>query len=113
MMAEDTTRHVVQAAGAAGTTRCTGRRSLLLLEHGPVQMRGLASQGEDTQTPHDQDELYIIASGTGWFRRGAERVPFGPHDALFVRAGEAHRFEDTLPDFATWVIFYGAKGWEG
>jgi len=42
-----------------------------------------------------------------------ERVPFGPHDALFVRAGEVHRFEDTSADFATWVIFYGAKGGEG
>ncbi|MCA3319275.1 MAG: cupin domain-containing protein, partial [Roseomonas sp.] len=48
-----------------------------------------------------------------WLRRGAERVPFAPHDALFVRAGEPHRFEDFSPDFATWVVFYGAKGGEG
>jgi mannose-6-phosphate isomerase-like protein (cupin superfamily) len=77
-----------------------------------MQLRWFAPKGEDVQTPHDQDELYIIASGTGWFRRGAERVAFAPHDALFVRAGEAHRFEETSPDFATWVIFYGAKGGE-
>jgi mannose-6-phosphate isomerase-like protein (cupin superfamily) len=85
----------------------------LLLEHGTMQLRWFAPKGEDTQTPHDQDELYIIASGTGWFRRGTERVPFAAHDALFVRAGEAHRFEDFSADFATWVVFYGAKGGEG
>jgi mannose-6-phosphate isomerase-like protein (cupin superfamily) len=82
------------------------------LKHRITEPHRYVPKIEDTQTPHDQDELYIIASGTGWFRRGAERVAFGPHDALFVRAGEAHRFEDFSPDFATWVVFYGAKGGE-
>ena len=33
-------------------------------------------------------------------------------DALFVRAGIVHRFEDFAADFATWVFFYGPEGGE-
>lgn len=77
-----------------------------------MQLRWYAPEGEDPQVPHDQDELYIVRSGTGWLRGGAERVGFVPHDALFVRAGEPHRFEDFSNDFATWVVFYGPKGGE-
>jgi mannose-6-phosphate isomerase-like protein (cupin superfamily) len=112
-MSEATPRTLITAAEAAATPNAPGRLSALLLEHGTMQLRWFAPKGEDAQTPHDQDELDIIASGTGWFRRGTERVPFAPHDALFVRAGEPHRFEDTSADFATWVVFYGAKGGEG
>ncbi len=108
----ETPRTLITAAEAAATPPSPGRLSALLLAHGTMQLRWFAPKGEDVQTPHDQDELYIIAAGTGWFRRGAERVAFAPHDALFVRAGEAHRFEDFSPDFATWVVFYGAKGGE-
>ena len=111
-MSEAPPRTLITAAEAATTPLPPGRLSALLLAHGSMQLRWYAPKGEDAQTPHDQDELYIIASGTGWLRRGVERVPFAPHDALFVRAGEAHRFEDTSADFATWVVFYGAKGGE-
>jgi mannose-6-phosphate isomerase-like protein (cupin superfamily) len=112
-MSEATPRTLITAAEAATTPPSPGRLSALLLAHGTMQLRWFAPKGEDAQTPHDQDELYIIASGTGWLRCGAERVAFAAHDALFVRAGEAHRFEDCSPDFATWVIFYGPKGGEG
>jgi hypothetical protein len=101
-MSEATPRTLITAAEAAATPPSPGRLSALLLAHGSMQLRWYAPKGEDAQTPHDQDELYIIASGTGWLQRGAERV----------RAGEAHRFEDTSADFATWVVFYGAKGGE-
>ncbi|MSO91635.1 MAG: cupin domain-containing protein [Acetobacteraceae bacterium] len=112
-MSENPSRTLITAAEAAATPPFPGRLSALLLEHGTMQLRWYAPKDEDKQTPHEQDELYIVASGTGWFRRGPERVAFAPHDALFVRAGEAHCFEDTSADFGTWVIFYGAKGGEG
>ena len=53
-----------------------------------------------------------MISGSGTFVHGPERTPFGPGDALFVRAGIVHRFEDFTPDFATWVFFYGPEGGE-
>ena len=89
-----------------------GRQSALLLAHGSLELRYYAPRGTDTQTPHTRDEVYVVAAGRGWFVRGGERVPFGPGDALFVAAGDEHRFEDFSDDFATWVMFYGPEGGE-
>jgi mannose-6-phosphate isomerase-like protein (cupin superfamily) len=89
-----------------------GRQSALLLAHGTFELRYYAPRGSDPQTPHTQDEVYVIGSGHGWFVRGDERVPFVAGDALFVAAGVAHRFEDFSDDFGTWVIFYGPEGGE-
>lgn len=68
-----------------------------------------APVGEDRQQPHARDELYIVASGHGHFRRGEEVVSFAPGDLLYVPAHVPHRFEDFSADFKTWVIFYGPK----
>jgi mannose-6-phosphate isomerase-like protein (cupin superfamily) len=89
-----------------------GRASSLLLTHGSLELRFYAPKGHDPQTPHTRDELYVVASGTGWFVRADERVPFVPGDALFVAAGVEHRFEDFSDDFSTWVMFYGPEGGE-
>ena len=99
-------------ADAAMEPPSPGRASSLLFEHGSMNLRYYAPKGHDPQTPHDQDELYIVASGSGHFVRESERVPFGPGDVLFAAAGETHRFEDFSDDFATWVVFYGPKGGE-
>jgi mannose-6-phosphate isomerase-like protein (cupin superfamily) len=82
------------------------------LRHGSMRAGLYAPRVEDDQTPHMQDELYIIASGKGWFVKGNDRIPFQPQDLLFVEAGIAHRFEDFSEDFATWVIFWGPDGGE-
>ena len=66
----------------------------------------------DWQTPHLQDELYVIISGSGQFMNGSDQTPFSPGDILFVQAGVEHRFENFTDDFATWVIFYGPVGGE-
>jgi mannose-6-phosphate isomerase-like protein (cupin superfamily) len=89
-----------------------GRRSALLLEHGTLEVRYYAPRGTDPQEPHTRDELYVVASGRGWFVRGDERVSFETGDALFVAAGVEHRFVDFTDDFGTWVMFYGPEGGE-
>ena len=67
----------------------------------------------DKQTPHLQDELYVVISGSGVFLNGEVRSPFQAGDILFAPAGAEHRFENFTDDFATWVIFYGPVGGEG
>lgn len=89
-----------------------GQRSAAVLAHGSMLLKFYRPRGEDKQTPHEQDEIYIVATGTGWFRNGEARHRFGPGDALFVKAGVAHRFEEFSDDFETWVVFYGPKGGE-
>lgn len=82
------------------------------LKRGSLLLELYAPRGKDLQTPHEQDELYIVFSGSGEFVNGEVRHPFGPGDALFVPAGVEHRFENFTDDFQTWVIFYGPKGGE-
>jgi mannose-6-phosphate isomerase-like protein (cupin superfamily) len=94
-----------------------GRQSPLLLRHGSMSLRYYAPRHEDRQSPHDQDEIYVVATGSGFFEQGPEaakmeRRPFGPGDAIFVPAGTVHRFVDFTDDFGTWVIFWGPAGGE-
>lgn len=84
----------------------------ILLEHGSMELGFYKPDGTDPQQPHDQDEIYIIQSGTGWFVCGDDRKPFVPGEALFVPAGVVHRFEDFSEDFGAWVVFYGPDGGE-
>ena len=89
-----------------------GRRSAVLLEHGSMVVRFYAPRGFDPQEPHEQDELYVVWQGRGWFVNGEHRVRFGPGDVLFVKAGVTHRFEEFSDDLELWVTFYGPKGGE-
>jgi mannose-6-phosphate isomerase-like protein (cupin superfamily) len=83
--------------------------SRLALETPDMELRYYTPKGFDSQTPHDRDELYVVISGRGYFERRGRTIPFVPGDALFVGAGEQHRFTDFGDDFATWVIFIGPK----
>ncbi|HUG61445.1 MAG TPA: cupin domain-containing protein, partial [Methylomirabilota bacterium] len=80
-----------------------------MLSSGTTKVELYAPADYDAQTPHDQDEIYVIVSGTGMFNKAGERKPFGPHDVIFVEAGVEHRFEGFSDDFQTWVIFFGPK----
>ena len=82
---------------------------VVLLERGEVSVEIFAPRGTDTQTPHDRDEIYIVSSGSGLFRRDREEVEFKTGDLLFVSAGVEHRFERFSTDFRTWVIFFGPR----
>lgn len=84
----------------------------VVLTHGSARIGLYAPRGADPQLPHDQDEVYIVARGSGVFLNGAERRPFGPGDMLFVPAGVSHRFENFSADLAVWVVFYDPSGGE-
>jgi mannose-6-phosphate isomerase-like protein (cupin superfamily) len=89
-----------------------GLPSAAVFEHGTLQVKMYKPDQADRQTPHTRDELYVIASGSGWFVNGKDRHPFQTGDVLFVPAGVAHRFEEFTDDFCTWVMFYGPEGGE-
>ena len=82
-----------------------------------MTLRFYAPKGVDAQSPHDQDEVYIVVSGRGSVVSGPseaklETKSYGPGDAIFVPAGHVHRFVDFTADFGTWVVFWGPKGGE-
>lgn len=88
------------------------KKSVLLMSHGTMTLKYFAPKVIDTQTPHSQDELYIISSGSAEYTIEEKRVYCTKGDALFAPAGVPHRFENFTEDFATWVIFYGPEGGE-
>lgn len=83
-----------------------------LFSHGTLSIEIYKPESIDDQEPHDQDEVYVIASGTGQFVNGQSRHSFKQGDVLFVPAGVIHRFEYFSSDFSSWVIFYGPSGGE-
>ena len=85
---------------------------VVLLRHATMQVEYFAPIKADTQQPHLQDEIYIIASGQAVFFRANERTACKQGDVLFVPAGMEHRFESFSDDFAAWVVFYGHEGGE-
>ena len=95
-------------AAALAVPPPAGRRSSEVFVDGDLEIRLYAPKGRDPQTPHDRDELYIVAAGHGNFRVGDGVEAFAPGALLYVAAHETHRFEDFSDDFATWVVFYGA-----
>jgi mannose-6-phosphate isomerase-like protein (cupin superfamily) len=85
---------------------------VVVMKHGTMSMEYFSPVKTDTQTPHKQDEIYVIIKGDGFFFRDGERTACKKGDVLFVPAGMEHRFENFSDDFATWVIFYGPDGGE-
>ena len=83
-----------------------------LFSHGSLVVEFYAPQDKDMQEPHARDEIYVVASGSGYFLNGDTRSQFEPGEVLFVPAGVIHRFEDFTNDFAAWVFFYGPEGGE-
>jgi mannose-6-phosphate isomerase-like protein (cupin superfamily) len=89
-----------------------GERFVQAFAHGTMSVELYAPRGTDPQTPHTQDELYFVHSGSGVFFVNGARHPFAAGDCFFVPAGIEHRFEQFTGDFATWVVFWGPPGGE-
>lgn len=99
---------------AEASKRLTKSKSVFveLFRHGSLVVEYYKPAKLDKQQPHNRDEVYVIASGSGTFFNGVKRVKFKTGDFLFVKAGVEHRFEKFSEDFATWVFFYGPVGGE-
>ena len=85
---------------------------VMLFRHGTLEVEYYKPERVDRQQPHTRDEVYVVASGSGYFVIDGARQPVEPGEVLFAAAGVEHRFEDFTPDFATWVFFYGPEGGE-
>jgi mannose-6-phosphate isomerase-like protein (cupin superfamily) len=75
-------------------------RSVALFQQGTLTVKLYAPRGNDPQTTHSRDEIYVVIRGAGDFVCAGRRRKFGPHDFLFVPAGVEHRFENFSNDLA-------------
>ena len=89
-----------------------GEHAVVMLQRGSLNVKLSVPVVPVTQTPHEQDEVYIIIKGRGFLVHDGKRDPFKPGDLLFVAAGVEHQFEDYTEDLAVWVVFYGPRGGE-
>ncbi|MCI0339431.1 MAG: cupin domain-containing protein [Acidobacteria bacterium] len=104
--------HLRVADALSHLTDPEGIRSVVLFEHGSLQVKMYAPRDHDPQRPHSRDEIYVVAQGGGVFFNGTTRRKFRAGDLIFAPAGNEHRFEEFTEDFAVWVMFYGPDGGE-
>jgi mannose-6-phosphate isomerase-like protein (cupin superfamily) len=70
----------------------------------------LPAGSADTQSPHGEDEIYVVVSGRATFWTPTRSADVAPGSAIFVPAHERHRFIDVTEDLTTLVFFGPAEG---
>ena len=111
-MSKQKRSHCLPLSQARAKVPGPGAGSVSLFRHGTLEVKLSSPVAPNVQTPHAQDELYIVVDGHGYLLHDGQRDPCGPGDLLFVAAGTEHHFEDFSPDFTVWVLFYGPQGGE-
>jgi mannose-6-phosphate isomerase-like protein (cupin superfamily) len=112
-MSKPARSHVIRLAEAqASIAGSAGERSVGVLRRGTLDVKLGTPARPNEQTPHEQDEVYIVIRGRGVLFHDGKRDLFESGDFLFVAAATEHRFEDFSDDLLVWRVFYGPKGGE-
>lgn len=74
------------------------------IEAGVLRLR---AREEDTQAPHDDDELYFVVEGSGYIEMGKESRPVRKGSVIFVPARLAHRFYGNKDVLVVLYVFAG------
>jgi mannose-6-phosphate isomerase-like protein (cupin superfamily) len=64
----------------------------------------------DRQTPHAEDEVYVVTAGRASIEIGGDTYPVEEGDVVFVERGVEHRFVDIEADLETLVLFAPPEG---
>ena len=64
----------------------------------------------DPQSPHGEDELYVVMAGRGAITVGPDERPVGPGSVVFVGANVPHRFHDIEERLVILVAFGPTEG---
>lgn len=59
----------------------------------------------DGQSPHTEDEIYVVQSGRSRFTAGDETRDVAPGDVIYVPARVPHRFHDITEELRLAVVF--------
>lgn len=97
--------HVIPPSTADGYVEQLTRPDLSFGTH------RIPAGGDDPQSPHTEDEIYVVTAGRARFvGDDTGTVDAGPGTVIFVPAGEGHRFVDIQEDLVTLVFFGPAEG---
>lgn len=97
--------HLDSAGAYTGPTGPTHWVEHLRVATMSVGTYSIPAGGTDDQTPHAEDEIYVVATGRARFTCDGRTLAVEPGDTLFVAAGEDHRFHDVTEDLALLVVF--------
>jgi mannose-6-phosphate isomerase-like protein (cupin superfamily) len=89
-----------------------GEHATQVLRRGTLDLKLSQPVRPNRQTPHTQDELYVIVQGRGVLVHDGKRDAMAAGDVAFIAAGTEHHFEDFSDDLSVWVVFYGPEGGE-
>ena len=94
-------------AAETRATRDSGERyrEFLRVPALSAAMYVLPGGSEDTQTPHREDEVYLVTRGAGRVQVGGESADIGPGSLIYVGKDVEHRFSDFSDDLEILVIF--------
>jgi mannose-6-phosphate isomerase-like protein (cupin superfamily) len=102
--------HLADAQAAIPTA--AGEHAISLFQRGTLNVKLSKPIPPNRQTPHTQDELYIVVRGRGVLVHNGGRDRFEAGDLMFIAAGTEHHVEDFSNDLTMWVVFYGPPGGE-
>ena len=70
----------------------------------------IPADGLDDQSPHGEDEVYVVMTGQAKIVTPERSADVGPGAVIFVPAGEVHRFEEITENLTLLVVFGPAYG---
>lgn len=70
-----------------------------------VGLYALDAGAVDTQSPHNEDEIYVVMAGRSFFTAGDESRQVAVGDVIYVPAHEPHRFHDIAERLELVVLF--------
>jgi len=62
---------------------------------------------EDSQEPHDSDEVYFVIKGDGYLKIKKKDYPIGPNKMYFVAKNVAHFFHGNEQELVVMYFFGG------
>jgi mannose-6-phosphate isomerase-like protein (cupin superfamily) len=95
----------IDGVDAARLARSQQYHEFLRRDSMSVGLYVLRAREEDLQTPHNQDELYYVVSGSGRIRVAEDDSEVGPGSVVFVEAGVGHRFHTITKNLTVLIVF--------
>jgi mannose-6-phosphate isomerase-like protein (cupin superfamily) len=65
--------------------------------------------GIDGQSPHTEDEIYLVTAGRATLQAGPDTVEVRAGSVIYVPAAEEHRFTEVTEDLTAIVVFAPAE----
>lgn len=112
-MAEDAWK-LFDLASEIDAHRASGRpyREFLRVPALSTGIYSLPAGANDLQSPHDEDEVYFVLSGSGRVRVEGEERQVGPGSVVYVGATSEHSFFEIDEDI-TLLVFFASGGPSG